>query len=203
MCHSDCVITSKIVIASDRRERSNDINDNFMKKYLPAFILITLGIAARFLPHPANFAPIGAIAIFSGLYLPKKWALALPLAAIFFSDLCIGFYAWAIMGSVYAGFIIMGRVGLAARKNKKLSTVLGGTILGSVIFYLLTNGAVWAFGSLYPPTAAGLLQSYTMAIPFFRNSLLGDLFYTGALVGAYEASLALLYKTKKVAITAI
>jgi len=54
-----------------------------MKKYLPAFILITLGIAARFLPHPANFAPIGAIAIFSGLYLPKKWALILPLAAMF------------------------------------------------------------------------------------------------------------------------
>ncbi len=158
-----------------------------MKKYLPAFILITLGIAARFLPHPANFAPIGAIAIFSGLYLPKKWALILPLAAMFFSDLFIGFYAWPIMLSVYASLIVMGLLGLAMRKNKKLSTVLGGTILGSIIFYLATNGAVWAFGSLYPHTAAGLMQSYYMAIPFFRNSLLGDLFYTGALVGAYEA----------------
>ena len=173
-----------------------------MKKLLPALVLVTLGIAARFLPHPANFAPIGAIAIFSGLYLPKKWALILPLAAMFFSDIFIGFYAWPIMASVYAGFIIMGLIGLLVRRNKKLSTVLGGTILGSVIFYLLTNGAVWAFGSLYPPTAAGLLQSYYMAIPFFRNSLLGDLFYTGALVGAYEASLALLYRGKKVAVVA-
>lgn len=172
-----------------------------MKKYLPAFILITLGIAARFLPHPANFAPIGAIAIFSGLYLPKKWAIALPLAAMFFSDMFIGFYALPIMLSVYAGFIIMGLIGLAIRKNKKLSTILGGTILGSVIFYLLTNAAVWVFGSLYPPTAAGLMQSYYMAIPFFRNSLLGDLFYTGALAGAYEASLALLYREKKVPAT--
>ena len=173
-----------------------------MKKYLPAFILITLGIAARFLPHPANFAPIGAIAIFSGLYLPKKWALILPLAAMFFSDLFIGFYAWPIMLSVYSGFIIMGLIGLAVRKNKKLSTILGGTILGSVIFYLLTNGAVWAFDSLYPPTAAGLLQSYYLAIPFFRNSLLGDLFYTGVLVGAYEASLVWLFKAKQAVVSA-
>ncbi|MDD4271198.1 MAG: hypothetical protein PHF50_00080 [Patescibacteria group bacterium] len=169
-----------------------------MKKYLPVFILITLGIAARFLPHPANFAPIGAIAIFSGLYLPKKWAVVLPLAAMFFSDLFIGFYTWPIMLSVYAGFIIMGLIGLMVRKNKKLSTVLGGTILGSMMFYLITNAAVWAFGSLYPHTIAGLMQSYYMAIPFFRNSLLGDLFYTGVLVGAYEA--VLLWQTRKIAV---
>lgn len=159
-------------------------------------------MAARFLPHPANFAPIGAIAIFSGLYLPKKWALILPLAAMFFSDLFIGFYAWPIMLSVYAGFVIMGVIGLIVRKNKKLSAILGGAILGSLIFYLVTNGAVWAFGSLYPHTAAGLLESYYMAIPFFRNSLLGDLFYTGVLVGAYEVSLARLFREKKLAIMA-
>jgi len=176
------------------------ITINFMKKYLPAFILITLGMAVRFLPHPANFAPIGAIAIFSGIYLPKKWAVVLPLAAMFFSDVFIGFYALPIMFSVYAGFIIMALIGLAIRKNKKASTILGGTILGSVIFYLVTNGAVWAFGSLYPHTTAGLINCYTMAIPFFRNSLLGDLFYTGALVGAYEASAAFIYRENKVAI---
>ena len=173
------------------------IKKNFMKKLLPAFILIILGIAARFLPHPANFAPIGAIAIFSGLYLPKKWAIVLPLAAMFFSDIFIGFYSWSIMLSVYGGFIIMTLIGLVVRKHKKLSTILGGTILGSVIFYLITNGAVWAFGSLYTHNLAGLLQSYIMAIPFFRNSLLSDLFYTGILVGAYEASLALIYREKK------
>lgn len=173
-----------------------------MKKYLPAFILIALGIAARFMPHPANFAPIGAIAIFSGLYLPKKWAIILPLAAMFFSDIFIGFYSWQIMASVYGSLIIMAVIGLAVRKNKRLSTVLGGTILGSVIFYLVTNGAVWAFGSLYTHNLAGLAQSYIMAIPFFRNSLLGDLFYTGVLVGAYEVSLALIYREKKAVATA-
>lgn len=173
-----------------------------MKKYLPAFILITLGIAARFLPHPANFAPIGAIAIFSGIYLPKKWAIILPLAAMFFSDIFIGFYAWQIMLAVYGGFMIMGLIGLQIRKNKKLSTILGGTILGSVIFYFLTNFAVWAFGTLYSHDLSGLAQSYYLAIPFFRNSLLGDLFYTGALVGAYEVSLALLYREKKAEVMA-
>ena len=172
-----------------------------MKKCLPVFILITLGIAARFMPHPANFAPIGAIAIFSGMYLPKKLAIILPVAAMFFSDIFLGFYAWPIMLSVYAGFIIMALIGLAVRKNKKLSTILGGTILGSVIFYLITNGAVCAFGSLYDHNLAGLAQSYIMAIPFFRNSLLGDLFYTGALVGVYEASLVLLYREKKAVAT--
>ncbi len=172
-----------------------------VKKFLPALILIILGIAARFLPHPANFAPIGAIAFFSGIYLPKKWALILPLAAMFFSDLFIGFYGWPIMLSVYLSFTAMGLIGLLVRRNKKISTVLGGTILGSIIFYLVTNGAVWAFGSLYPHTAVGLLQSYYMAIPFFRNSLLGDLFYTGVLVGAYEVSLAFIYREKKIEIT--
>ena len=171
---------------------------NGVKKYLPAFILITLGIAARFLPHPANFAPIGAIAIFSGLYLPKKWAIVLPLTAMFFSDLFIGFYSLPIMLSVYGSLAVMGFIGLAVRKNKKIATVLGGTILGSAIFYLATNFSVWAFGSLYQHTAAGLIQCYYMAIPFFRNSMLGDIFYTGVLAGAYEMCLALAYKKEKV-----
>jgi hypothetical protein len=173
-----------------------------MKKYLPAFILITLGIAARFLPHPANFAPIGAIAIFSGLYLPKKWVLILPLAAMLFSDIFIGFYSLPIMLSVYLSLAIMALIGLAVRNNKKLGTVLGGTVLGSVIFYLVTNFSVWAFGTMYSHNLAGLVQSYVMAIPFFRNSLLGDLFYTGVLVGAYEFSLALMRREKKVVIMA-
>jgi len=154
-----------------------------------ALILIALGIAARFLPHPANFAPIGGIAIFSGLYLPKKWAIILPLAAMFFSDIFIGLYAWPMMLAVYVGFALMAVIGLWVRKNKKLATVLGGTILGSVIFYLLTNFAVWAFGNWYAHSWAGLVQCYILALPFFRNSLLGDLFYTGLLAGVYEAVL--------------
>lgn len=156
------------------------------KKYLAPALLIALGIACRFLPHTPNFVPIGAIAIFGALYLPKRWAIVLPISALFLSDIFIGFYSWQIMASVYFGFILMGSIGLLVRKNKKFSTVVGGTLLGSILFFLLTNFAVWAFGTMYMHNLAGLMQSYYMALPFFRNSLAGDLFYVGVLVGGYE-----------------
>jgi len=159
------------------------------KLILLVLILTIVGFAARLLPHPANFAPIGALALFGGLYLPKKWALILPLATMFISDIFVGFYAWQIMLSVYVSFVLVVGIGLLVRKNKKFRTILGGTILGSILFFLITNAAVWAFGTMYIHNLSGLLQSYTMAIPFFRNSLLGDLFYTGVLVGTVESVL--------------
>ena len=166
------------------------------KSLIAILLLLTLGIVTRFLPHPANFTAIGAIALFGGLYLPKKWAILAPLTVMLISDIFIGFYSWQIMGSVYAGFVVMGLIGLKVRKNKKFSTVLGGTILGSIIFFLLTNFAVWVFGTMYTHNLAGLMQSYYMAIPFFKNSLMANLLYTGILVGSYEF---ILHKQKKLA----
>lgn len=165
------------------------------KKYLPIILLMLLGILCRFLPHPANFAPIGAIALFGGIYLPKKMAVIIPLTAMFISDTFIGFYSWPIMLSVYLSFLLMVIIGLAVRKNKKFHTILGGTILGSVLFFLITNWMVWAAGTMYTKDIFGLLTSYYMAIPFFRNSLLGDLFYTGILVAGLE--LIMYLKNKK------
>lgn len=163
-------------------------------------LLITLGIAARLLPHPANFAPIGAVALFGGIYLTRRYSMILPLIAMFISDIFIGFYTWQIMASVYISFALTGLIGLWVRKNKKLSTVVGGTVLGSILFFLITNFSVWAFGTMYTHDFSGLTQSYIMAIPFFRNSLLGDLFYVGLLVGTYEAIGYFLVK-KKVTVT--
>lgn len=165
-----------------------------MKKYTIPALLIILGFACRLLPHPANFAPIGAIALFGALYLPKKYAIIVPLLAMLVSDLFIGFYSWQIMLAVYGGFALMGGIGLLVRKNKKFSTVLGGTLLGSILFFLITNFAVWAFGTMYMHNFAGLMQSYIMAIPFFKNSLLGDLFYVGVMVGGYEGVKLLIAK---------
>jgi len=150
------------------------------------YSLLLLGIISRFLPHPHNFAPIGGIAIFSGLYLPKKWSISIPLAAMFISDLFIGFYDWKIILSVYISFALMAGIGLMIRQNKTLVTVIGGTLLGSILFYIITNFTVWAFGTMYAHDLAGLFHCYYMAIPFFRNSALGDMFYTGIFVGAYE-----------------
>lgn len=157
-----------------------------------AALLIALGLVLRLLPHPANFAPIAAIAIFGGLYLPKRWAIILPLIAMFVSDIFIGFYTWQIMVAVYGSFAIVGLIGLLVRKNKKAATVIGGTILGSILFFLITNFAVWTFGTIYAHDFAGLVQCYAMAIPFFKNTLLGDLFYTSVLVGSFELILSLI-----------
>ena len=157
-----------------------------MKKYMPAFILIALGVSARLLPHPANFAPIAAIALFAGLYLPKRFAIIVPAASLLLSDIVLGFYTWQVVVSVYACFALTGIMGLYLAKQKNFATIALGTILASIIFFLVTNWAVWAFGTMYPHTTSGLMQSYIMALPFFRNSLLGDIFYTTVLVGSME-----------------
>ncbi len=152
-----------------------------------AALLIIFGVALRFAPHPPNFAPIAAIALFGGLYLNKKMAFALPIATMLVSDLFIGFYSWKMMTAVYLSFLAMVGIGLLVKRNKKLSTVLGGTLLGSLLFFLVTNGAVWGFGTMYPHSLSGLMSSYTMAIPFFKNTLMGNLFFVGVLVGSMEA----------------
>lgn len=156
---------------------------------MPIYLLLILAITLRFVPHLANFAPIGAIAIFGGLYLPKKWAVILPLGAMILSDLFIGFYDWKIMLAVYLSFAVYGLIALAVRKRKNPLLIAGGTLLGSLSFFLLTNLAVWLFGTMYSHTLIGLVQCYSAALPFFRNTMMGDLTFTTALVGAYQLAL--------------
>ncbi len=157
-----------------------------MKKYLPIYLLIALGALARLLPHAPNFAPIAAIALFGGLYLPRKMFF-IPLAAMFLSDLVIGFYSWPIMATVYGCFAIAFLVGQVVKKQKNFRNIFGSTIFNSLLFFVLTNFAVWAFGTMYTHNLSGLATSYVAAIPFFRNTLLGDLTYVTLLVGGYEA----------------
>ena len=88
-----------------------------MQKYLPAFLLILLGLISRLLPHPANFAPIAAIALFSGIYLPKKWALTIPLAAMALGDIVLGSYHWQVMVTVYFAFIVTTFIGIKVGNN--------------------------------------------------------------------------------------
>ncbi|MBI3335242.1 MAG: hypothetical protein HY001_01975 [Candidatus Portnoybacteria bacterium] len=159
---------------------------NTSYQWIVPLILIIFGFSARLLPHPPNFAPIGALALFGGIYLPRRLALVIPLGAMILSDLIIGFYSLPIMLSVYGSFALMNLIGLWVRGRKRFSTVLGGTLCGSTLFFLITNAAVWAFSGIYPFTLSGLAQSYIMAIPFFRSTVLGDLFYVGLLMGSYE-----------------
>lgn len=169
---------------------------------LIATVLVTIGTVGRLIPHLSNATPVAAAAIFAGFLLGWRYAIAVPIIIMLISDFFIGFYEPSIMISVYFSFAIIGLMGLIARKNEKFETFIAGGVVGSIIFFLVTNGAVWFFGTMYPPTFDGLIMSYTMAIPFFRNMLMGDFFYISTFYGAYKASIFLMEKNrlKKIAL---
>ncbi len=174
-----------------------------MKKQLLWFALWLVLAAAttRVLRHfglidlPPNVAPIAALAMFSSVYLPRRLALILPLAAMLLADALIGFYTPGIMLAVYGSFLASSTIGLWIRSRKRLSTIMAGTLGGSVFFFLVTNAAVWLFGTLYPRTMAGLVEAYVAGLPFFRNTALGDLAFTGLLFGTFE--LAVLFSRRR------
>jgi hypothetical protein len=149
-------------------------------------LFVIICVVARVLPHPANFTPIGAIALFGGTYLTKKQAFTIPIVAMLLSDLVIGFDNFPMRLTVYGSILIGVFFGLWIKKNKNVGSVIGASLFSSVIFFLLTNFTVWAFGTMYSKGFIGLLNSYYYAIPFFKNTLLGDLFYSGVFFGGYE-----------------
>ena len=138
----------------------------------------------RLLPHPPNVAPIAAIALFGGTYFNKKYALVVPLAAMFVSDWFLGFHA--SMLAVYTSFLITGCIGLWLHSHKTTGNVISASLASSLIFFFLTNFNFWYADALYPKTITGLMTSYVNALPFFRNTVFGDLFYTGVFFGVYE-----------------
>ena len=148
------------------------------------FVLI--GAIARVLPHAPNFAPIGAIALFGGAHMSKKQALTLPIVAMILSDYFIGFDSLEMRLSVYGSFLLIVGLGMLLKKHLNYKTLATATLASSMIFFLITNLSVWAFGSMYPKTFAGLVDAFVMAIPFFRNTILGDFFYSGLFFGGYE-----------------
>lgn len=157
-----------------------------------AILLIVLGSAFRVLPHPANFAPVAALAIFSGTFLPKRLSFIVPITTMLISDYFLGFYEWKIMLSVYISFVLCVLLGFWLKKRIKISNAIITSLSASVLFFLITNFAVWAFTNWYPHDLSGLFQCFTMAIPFFRNTLLGDLFHVMAIFGVYETSLLII-----------
>ncbi len=145
---------------------------------------IILGAAlSRLVPHPWNVAPIAAMALFGGAQFgDKKLAFIVPLAALFLSDIVIGFYSsWPF---VYGSFAFIVLLGMRLRNQPSVTTLVGASLLSSFLFFALTNLGVWLVDGLYPKNISGFFQCYTAALPFFRNSILGDLFYTSVLFGS-------------------
>ncbi|MFH1714343.1 MAG: DUF6580 family putative transport protein [Candidatus Nealsonbacteria bacterium] len=156
-----------------------------------ALIFILIGISLRFLPHPPNFSPIAAIALFGGVYLSRKIAFIIPVAILIISDIFIGYYEFILMASVYGSFLLVVALGFWLKKHKKWYYVLGGAFFSSLLFFVITNFAMWAFTPWYDKTMAGFIQCYLMALPFFKNTLLGDLVFVPIFFGTYELVTAL------------
>ena len=144
------------------------------KKNLIIAIIMLAAVLTRLVPHLPNFTPVTAIALFGGLYISNKiLAYALPLTIMFISDIFLGFSSITLF--VYSGFMLVTLIG-TLRKKPNILTIF----MGSLSFFIVTNFGVWLLG--YPKTWTGLVECYTLALPFFRNSLLGDFFYSGVMI---------------------
>jgi hypothetical protein len=145
---------------------------------------IAAAAALRLVPHPPNFTPIGAMALFSGAYLSRRGlAFVAPLAALLLSDLVLGFYAG--MSFVYASVALTVLIGWWVSSRRTVLRVAAGALAGSVSFFVITNFGMWLFSGFYPRTSAGLAACFVAAIPFFQNSVAGDLFYAALLFGGF------------------
>lgn len=151
--------------------------------------LTLFGVAAalsRLLPHPPNMAAVGSLALFVGAYGKNKWFVFAPLLVMIATDPILGFYEPGVMMSVYGAFLVTGILGWWVKKNLSAARVTAASFIGAALFFLITNWAVWMFSPWYAKTFAGLLESYTLALPFFRNSLAGMLVYSAVFFGVYE-----------------
>jgi hypothetical protein len=154
------------------------MNSLFSKKQIVIILFILVAAIIRLFPHMPNVTPITAMALFSGVYFTdKKYAFIVPLLAMFIADLFLGLYTISIF--VYLAFILVGFIGI---KSKKVSITT--ILLSSISFFVITNLGVWFLS--YPKTIDGLIECYTLAIPFFRNSLIGDFVFSGIMYFSFE-----------------
>ena len=148
------------------------------------FIFTILGVISRLAPHIPNMTAVGAIALFTGAKFGAKKSLVILFTTMLIADSFKGFHSvmWATYGALIIGMII----GTYIASKKHVGWIIGGTVLSSIVFFLLTNFAVWlAPNFMYEKSLFGLIYCYEMAIPFFRNSLVGDLLYSGIFFGGF------------------
>jgi len=158
-----------------------------------AISLILVGILLRFMPHAYNFTPVAAIALFSGVYLKRKYAIIVPLVLMAVSDLFIGMHNVVIF--TWGSFILAALIGILIRKNKSAARILGGSLAASLVFFIVSNFGVWLMG-WYPLNLKGLVDCYAMALPFLRDFTVSTLIYTVLFFSAYELTARLVKETK-------
>ena len=156
------------------------------------YLYVLAAILLRLVPHPWNVTPIAAMFLFSGsTFRSKRDGLLAPLVALMISDYAVihflyqGRYGW-FTPFTWGAFLLVGLIGWTLREKMTFARVVGASLAGSVTFFLFTNFGVWLAGAMYPKTLAGLGACYVAALPFFRNTVLGDLFYVALLFGSYR-----------------
>lgn len=155
-----------------------------------ALSLTVLGAVARLLPHPPNFAPVGATSLFAGARLPRWQAYLIPMALMAATDpILSAFYGVQAFTRyslfIYASFLISVWLGRRLRNTESIARIGAVTVLNSIQFFLITNFGSWLWFQAYPRTAAGLASCYVAAIPFFGWTLASDVLFTGVLFGLY------------------
>ena len=160
-------------------------------------VLIVIAAFSRVIPHMANFSPLGAIGLFGAAWFTKKWqAFLVPIAATWLSDLFIDnvIYAqyypkftWFYQGFYwqYGSYLLITLTGLLIVKTVNFPRIVTAALCSSAIFFLITNFSCWIGSTTYPQTMGGLMTCYTAGIPYLKGTLLGDLFYSGALFGVF------------------
>jgi hypothetical protein len=156
-----------------------------------AAALVGLDVAARLLPHAPNFTPIAASAVFAGIiFRSRSLALAVPLIGMLLGDLVLGPYDWRVLAVVYASLALPALVAGWGRRFR-LPIVLAPIVLSSsLLFFVTTNFAVWAFSGMYASDLGGLVHCYLAALPFLQNTLVGDIVWSASLFGAWWAASA-------------
>ena len=156
--------------------------------------MIVMAAATRLLPHPPNMTAMTALTLFGGAFFAdKRLAFALPLAVLLISDLVLGLiWSWSPMAVgphmevQYVAFAMIVGLGFTMRQNHGVVRTGVTAVLASLLFFVVSNLGTWAFESLYPKTFGGLVECYVAAIPFWRNTLTGDLLYTAVLFGGFQ-----------------
>jgi hypothetical protein len=146
--------------------------------------LVAISAVFRVLPHPPNFTPVAAAALFAGYFVSRRsMAIAVPLVAMALSDLVIGTYESGVMIAVYGCMVMPVFLSAALRGRLLAARVIGCSLISSCLFFLVTNFAVWKFGWMYGPDMSELLRCYVAGLPFFKYTLGGDLLWSIGLFG--------------------
>ena len=157
------------------------------------YLFVIGAILLRLLPHPWNLTPLGAMFLFGGAaFSRRRDSLLIPMVALLLSDIAVmyllygGRYGWNWSPFTWVAFLLVGLIGWTLRGRTSMARVAGASLAGSLVFFLLSNFGTWISGGMYPLTFSGLTACYVAALPFLRNTVLGDLVYAGLFFGCWQ-----------------